>query len=222
MNAHSRSAHLDPRRLRLPTRLARASAALTLVTLAVGCDSNPAPPAALSARSVASTAPSSSMPSPPSPNATTSTSSPVELPETSIRWKAPDRWKLVPSPSRMRLATYRVGEDDAAELTVTRAGGDVASNVRRWHGQFGDQGEPKTTSREQGGLKITLVELEGTYQGMAMPGAASEPKPDSALLGAIVEKAGDDSHFFKLVGSKSSIERARAEFEGLVLSVTTR
>ncbi|MBK7400357.1 MAG: hypothetical protein IPJ34_29910 [Myxococcales bacterium] len=138
----------------------------------------------------------------------------------SLSWLAPKRWKIVHHKSTMRIATYDVphaaGDTEDAELSITRAGGDSASNVGRWTVQFGAEGHKsaKTEGRTLAGLKATFVEIHGSYQGMGM----NEPKAGYRLLGAIVETTGG-SHFFKLVGPEKSVEAARAEFEAFLSSL---
>lgn len=138
----------------------------------------------------------------------------------SLSWLAPKRWKIVQHKSTMRIATYDVphapGDAEDAELSITRAGGDSASNVGRWTVQFGAEGHKsaKTEGRTLAGLKATFVEIHGSYQGMGM----NEPKAGYRLLGAIVETTGG-SHFFKLVGPEKSVEAARAEFEAFLSSL---
>jgi hypothetical protein len=64
-----------------------------------------------------------------------------------IEWTVPSTWRPLPSPSPMRIATYGIahspGDAVDAEVSVTRAGGDVDSNVARWAGQFSGSVAPK-------------------------------------------------------------------------------
>ena len=48
-------------------------------------------------------------------------------------WKSPEGWREVAA-GPMLKAKYLAGD---AEITVSTAGGDLASNVNRWRGQFG-------------------------------------------------------------------------------------
>ena len=102
-------------------------------------------------------------------------------------------------------------------------GGDALSNAKRWAGQFHQPGggDPvaamKTREIDVGGLKVTLVEVRGTYAG-GMGGTAAGQKPGHQLLGAIV--AGPDANwFFKLTGPETTVTNQRAAFEGLIRSL---
>jgi hypothetical protein len=143
-----------------------------------------------------------------------------------VGWEAPAGWQKAENPSPMRKATYKIphapGDTEDAELSVSQAGGSVDLNVKRWAGQFEVKPEDvKRTDRSAGGLKITVVELKGTFTGMAMPGAAGAgPKPGFALLGAIVETT--TPTFFKLTGPEKTVMAARADFDKLVSSLRAK
>jgi hypothetical protein len=144
-----------------------------------------------------------------------------------ITWTVPSDWQTVPNPSAMRMATYHVppasGGAEGAEMAVARAGGSTDANIERWRGQFASAPDqaPKRTEKTVRGLKVTIVELSGTYTPVGMmPGApAGEPHPGWALLAAIVETPGSP-YFFKLVGPLSAIHAARPKFDSLIASIT--
>lgn len=140
-----------------------------------------------------------------------------------IAWKAPAKWKVVPSTNAMRLATYRVpaapGVADEAELTVVRAGGSIEANFQRWIGQFTDAEPPKRTEKRVRGLTVSILEVTGTF------GAASMAQPNTAvshrawsLWGAVVETA-QGTYFFKLTGPSASVRAARGDLDALVESI---
>jgi hypothetical protein len=127
----------------------------------------------------------------------------------------------------MRRAQYRVpGPGGDAELVVfyfgPGQGGDAMSNARRWAGQFRqpDGRDPtaamKTREADVGGLKVTTVEVRGTYSGGM--GGTVEEKAGHQLLGAIA--AGPDANwFFKLTGPEKTVTAQKAAFEGLIRSL---
>jgi hypothetical protein len=137
-----------------------------------------------------------------------------------IAWTVPATWHTLPNPSTMRIATYAVpraaGDPADGEMSVTRAGGDIASNIERWTGQFAGAGEPKQQSRTVKGLAVTVVELEGTYTNGMDPNG--KPKTGWALLAAIV-KAPGQPYFFKMTGPAATVHGARAAFTTLVDSI---
>jgi hypothetical protein len=131
-----------------------------------------------------------------------------------LTWKLPAKWKEVPSASSMRLATFKI---DDAEMSVIRAGGSTKANVDRWIGQFAQGAESKQTERTVKGLKVTIVEVKGTYSGGMMMGGG-EAKANQALLGAVVETP-PDAHFFKMTGPEKTVLGARADFDAFVSSL---
>lgn len=138
-----------------------------------------------------------------------------------VAWDAPKAWQSVPNANTMRKATYKIakatGDAEDAELTVTAASGGVEANVKRWAGQFGSA-EPKTEAKTVNGLKVTVVEIKGTFaSGGGMMGGPTTPKEKFMLLGAVVD-GGDRQHFFKMTGPEKTVTGARKDFDALVAS----
>jgi hypothetical protein len=187
----------------------------SVLAVLLGCQSNPVEATSDSAKatSTAGTAvkPGPNSPTPAGPNA--------------ITWKAPAAFATADK-GPMRLASYKfakaAGDADDADLSVTQVGGDMNSNIARWKGQFDPPAEADIAERTVGDLKVTIVNMGGTYKGMAMPGAgAAGPKEGYALLAAIVSWEGHgDPYFFKLTGPKATVDAARPAFEELVTSLT--
>jgi hypothetical protein len=141
----------------------------------------------------------------------------------SITWKAPSGWTSVANASSIRIATYRVprapGDGVEPELSVSRAGGSTDANVQRWIAQFDDAGKDTREERTIHGLKVTIVEVGGTYVGGAMTPTRGEARQTGyRLLGAVVEAKGG-SYFFKLTGPDASVRAARPAFDALLASV---
>ncbi len=79
----------------------------------------------------------------------------------------------------------------------------------------------KREDRSVRGLKVTVVEIHGTYKAMAMPGAPTVPPRDGqALLGAIT--ATSPPTFFKLTGPEKTVVAARHDFDQLVSSLRAK
>lgn len=193
---------------------------LTLMLFIAACSKTPEPsqnsqppqPAQTGAAKPAETGNTASKPAPPA--------GPTE-----ITWDAPASFQKAENPNPMRKATYKItraaGDPEDAELSVSQAGGSTDMNIKRWQGQFENLAADavKRSERKNGDLKITTVEMSGTFNGSGMPGAApGAPKPAFAMLGAIVETA-QGSWFFKLTGPEKTVNAAKADFDKLVESI---
>lgn len=170
-----------------------------------------------------STPTTTSTPTPTPQASAPSTSTTTAAGPDDIGFDAPPGWTSVPNANTMRKATYKItkaaGDTEDAELTVSAAGGGVDQNVKRWAGQFGNAA-PKLEPRTVNGLKVTVVEIKGTFAGGGGPmmgGAPSTPKEKQMLLGAIVD-TGDRQHFFKMTGPEKTVSGARKDFDKLVAS----
>src|SRR6185312_6819768 len=107
-----------------------------------------------------------------------------------------------------QLVVYYFGEGE---------GGDAESNVARWVGEFTGSSTPsKTEKRTVGSLAVTVVSVDGTYDGgMAIAGGPPPgPKAGWALLGAIAETPAGP-WFFKMTGPKATVTAAKPAFDAL-------
>lgn len=140
---------------------------------------------------------------------------------TDIAYDAPAAWPSAPNPSSMRKATFKVpkapGDPEDGELSVSAASGGVDANIGRWAGQFANA-TPKKEQRSPNGLKVTVVELAGTYSAGGMMGTPAPPKEKWMLLGAVVEGAEGQLHFFKLTGPEKTVQAAKKDFDTFVAS----
>ncbi|MCZ6837520.1 MAG: hypothetical protein O7G85_17220 [Planctomycetota bacterium] len=137
----------------------------------------------------------------------------------------PETWMAVPIESSMQNVRFQVpGPEgsDPAYLTVFHfpgTGGSADANIIRWAGQFRtDEGgpvEPIIDQFESNGLPVTLVELQGTYQGMGMPA----PAPNQLFLSGIVD-APVGRVFIRLVGPAETVEANREAYMKLLHEIT--
>jgi hypothetical protein len=140
-----------------------------------------------------------------------------------IEWRIPQDW--TPQGERMmRVATYSIpmveADEEAGECAVfffgTGQGGEVEMNIDRWSAQFEGIPSVSKATTEFNDLKVTKVEIAGTYLAPAGPMMDSQgTKENFLLLGAIVE-APDGFVFFKSTGPKKTMEQAKPAFEGLL------
>ena len=151
-----------------------------------------------------------------------------------IEWTRPADWKDQGS-RPMRAATYSVpaaaGDNEAGECVAfyfgEGQGGSADANIKRWEGQFADaSGKPvKATNVKPGkigGLRVTTLEVAGTYSGMGGPMVQTKTiKPGYRLLGAIVEAPGGNV-FFKFTGPEKTVAAHRQAFERMIASIKPR
>jgi len=150
-----------------------------------------------------------------------------------LQWIAPSGWKTE-AQRPMRLATYTVphapGDADNGECGVfyfgQGQGGSVDANMDRWIGQFLQaDGKPsksaaKIEKRTAHGLKLTTVDVSGSYTGMGGPMAqGGAPKPGYRLLGGIVEGP-QGSVFFKFTAPAKTIAQNQSAFQRMLDSVS--
>jgi len=149
--------------------------------------------------------------------------------EKAIAWAVPAGWVAERPANEMRRAQYRIpGPGGDGECAVfyfgPGQGGDPVSNAERWASQFErPDGKPvgsamKTRNFAVAGMKVLIVETEGTYLSGGMMGVPPEKKAGYALLGAVAEGP-DANWFFKLTGPKATVEAQRGAFEGLLKSL---
>ena len=145
-----------------------------------------------------------------------------------IEWTVPAPWTKGAG-SSMRVATYQVPGASGAEAGECAVfyfgpgqGGGIDDNVQRWARQFKESPTPRREARAVGGVALTLVDIEGTYlnPGGGMMQSRGE-KSDYRLMGAIVE-APQGNVFFKLTGPRATVAGAKADFDGLVGSITRK
>lgn len=185
--------------------------ALVFALAAAGCTKKDAPPS-----ETAKVAPSAS------------TSSVAATPRGKLAWTDPPGWTRRPGSNPMRVAEYSVphvapdAEDGECVVTTFGAGqgGSVDANIDRWVRQFEPEsaGALQKSDRTVAGMKITTVELAGTFRGMAMPGGPqgpAAPKRGVRMVAAIVE-APEGAYFFKLTGPDVSVKAARPAFDALL------
>ncbi len=146
-------------------------------------------------------------------------------------WDAPANWVVETPTSRLRRAQYKApGPGGDGECVVyyfgPGEGGDPQSNAVRWAQQFKNAaGQPamdslKTSEVTVHGMRVTLVEASGAYQGGMAMGQPAPEKPDYMLLGAIA--AGPDANwFFKFTGPRTTILAQRAAFQKMIESLRT-
>ena len=149
-----------------------------------------------------------------------------------LTFTAPQAWKTRPASSSMRVAEFIVpktaGDSDDAELVVyffPGGGGSVDANIDRWIGQLqqpdGSDSKARATrdAKSVNGLKVSMVDLTGTYVAEVRPGATERfNKPGYRLRAAVIETP-RGPYYIKMTGPAKTVAAADADFTALLASI---
>ena len=149
-----------------------------------------------------------------------------------LTFAPPKDWKPVATSSSMRVAQFAIphaaGDTQDAELVVYYfggSGGTVEANIERWVGQMQQpDGRPssavaKRQSRTVNGLKVTVVDVPGTYVAEMTPGSAQRHNSANFHLRAAVIETSNGPYFIKLTGPAKTVTAAEKAFESFLSSV---
>ena len=136
-----------------------------------------------------------------------------------LSFKAPDGWVVEKPTSNMRAAQYKLPKvaGDAEDATLVLyyfgqgQGGATQANIDRWIGQIHqtDGTDSKERAKSESftvkGLKVTTVDVTGTYAAEMTPGSGDfANKPNYRLRAAVVETP-KGSYFAKLAGPEKTV-----------------
>jgi hypothetical protein len=154
-----------------------------------------------------------------------------------LRLKAPDGWVSERPSSSMRVSQYQLpaaqGDSEAASLVVyyfgAGQGGSVDANLERWIGQMQTadgrpaKGAAKTETTTVNGMKVTLLDVAGTYAGGDMGGGGGAPssKPNFRMRAGVIETP-RGAYFIKLVGPEKTVARWDSSFQEFIKSAEFR
>lgn len=132
----------------------------------------------------------------------------------------------------MRVAQFAVpraaGDSQDAEFVLYYfggVGGTVEANIERWIAQMQQpDGRPssavaKRQSRTINGLKVTIVDVPGTYIAEVMPGSPQRHNSPNFHLRAAVIETSNGPYFIKLTGPAKTIGASEKSFEAFLASV---
>lgn len=143
-----------------------------------------------------------------------------------VGWTADPPFVPQRAANDMRDAQYAVTGQPETLLTISHfdpevgGGGEVGPNVERWVGQFRqpEGAEATVSEREVNDLRVTLVDVHGTFVGREGMGPESPPRPHWRMRGAIVE-ASRGLVFVKLLGPEAGVAAAAEAFDEMVRSI---
>ena len=138
-----------------------------------------------------------------------------------LRFKPPEGWVTEKASSSMRVAQYKLpkaeGDKDDGSLVLyyfgSNQGGTSQANIDRWIGQIqqpdgtSSKDKAKTETLTINGLKVTTVDVTGTYTAEMAPGSGSFHNDDNYRLRAAVVETPKGNYFVKLAGPAKTIAR---------------
>jgi hypothetical protein len=132
----------------------------------------------------------------------------------------------------MRVAQYKLpkaeGDPEDAALVVyyfgATQGGAVQVNIDRWISQVqqpdgaSSKEKAKTETSTVNGLKVTTVDVSGTYTAEMAPGTGNQRNDADYRLRAAVIETPKGNYFLKLVGPAKTMGRWEQSFTDFVKS----
>ena len=153
--------------------------------------------------------------------------------QSALKYDVPAGWVAGKPGSSMRVAEFTLPRTDKdpedASLIVYYfggTGGSVQANLDRWIGQM-QQPDGKdskavaktSTITSAAGLKITLVDVPGTYVAEVTPGSSERfNKPNFRQIAAVIETSAGP-YFVKLVGPAATVARWEKSLRSFLGSV---
>ena len=148
-----------------------------------------------------------------------------------LKFTVPAGWIEEPRTSTMRVAQFKLpkatADSEDASLVLyyfgQNQGGSAAANVERWIGQMKQEdGSPAKGAKDEqlvaNGLKVTTVDVSGTYVAETSPGSGTfNNKPAYRLRAAVVETP-NGSYFVKLVGPEKTVTQWNDSFVSYIKS----
>jgi hypothetical protein len=147
-----------------------------------------------------------------------------------LKYTAPSGWTSKPPASTMRTAEWVLpkaeGDKDDASLVIyffgANSGGSVQANVDRWVNQMSQpDGRPskdvaKTSTMTVNGLKISDVDVSGTYVAEMSPGATEHFNYAGWRLRAAVVETPGGAYYLKLTGPAKTVAKWDKDYAAFV------
>lgn len=149
-----------------------------------------------------------------------------------LRFKAPPEWVVEKPFSSMRLAQYKLpkveGDSEDASLVLyffgSNQGGSVQANLERWTSQFeqpdgsSSSAKAKVEKLTVNQLKISTIDLAGTYVAETAPGSGVRHNNPNYRLRAAVIETPKGAYYVKLVGPTKTLIRWDKSFDDYLRS----
>jgi hypothetical protein len=142
----------------------------------------------------------------------------------------PSGWTVEKPTSNMRKAQYVLprAQGDADDATVVvfffgaGGGGGREANLSRWASQFeqpdgsASSNHMKSSDRTVNGMKVTDVELSGTYVAETTPGSGERVRKENWRMLASIVDAPAGPYYVKFVGPAGTVTRWESDYETFV------
>lgn len=162
---------------------------------------------------------------------------PQDLALIGVSGTLPGEWTTQPPIGQFRLAQFALpkasGDTNPTLFIVYHfgkgGGGTVDDNVQRWLGLMAQPAGTdvntvaKRAKLERTGLRITTLELPGTFQERPFPASQDVvQRPNYRMLAAIVETPGENGEgpfYLRIVGPTKTVEAAKPGWDALIESL---
>lgn len=149
-----------------------------------------------------------------------------------LHFKAPPEWVVEKPSSNVRVAQYKLpkAEDDSEDASLvlyffgTNQGGSVQANLERWISQMeqpdgtSSQTKAKSETLTINQLKVSTIDLSGTYVAETAPGSGVRHNNPGYRLRAAVIETPKGAYYVKLVGPSKTIDRWNKAFDAYLQS----
>jgi hypothetical protein len=150
--------------------------------------------------------------------------------DATLKFKTPSGWIEEKPSSTMRVGQFKLpkAEGDTEDATVVvyyfgqGQGGGTAANIERWVGQMKQPEAAATKPSEEtltvNGLKVTSVDVRGTYTAEMAPGSGTFHNSANFRLRAAVIETPKGSYYLKVVGPEKTIGKWESSITEFVKS----
>lgn len=150
-----------------------------------------------------------------------------------LAFEVPGGWVPGVTTSSMRVAEFTLprAAGDSEDVSVVvyffpGGGGTVQANLDRWIGQVAQTdgssssaAAKTTTMQSTAGLKMTVVDLGGTYVAEVKPGSSEHFNKTGFHLRAAVVESPDGPYYVKVVGPRATVSKWDASLEAFLKSM---
>ena len=144
----------------------------------------------------------------------------------SLTFTKPPVWTDRAPASSMRVAEFVVpkaaGDPEDGEVIIyyfAGGGGSVEANLQRWATQFKSTKDPVRTTATVNGLKLTTLDVSGTYVAEMRPGSTEHYNKPGFRMRATVVETPKGPYFIKLTGPTRTVDTAGATFDEFLKSL---